>query len=164
MKKFILPIIFLAVIGVVFGVYLWSTPSSEEIEQLNSTDIPDNLFPESFTSSVTGCAEKGDNSTTKSAGETQEPKIEVINNEVVYSRAINHACCRKANMDYEVNSSGLNIYEIWSGEPCKCLCFSELKAEKEVPQTPYPLNVNVYEKESDGSNLKLIISKTISFR
>jgi hypothetical protein len=117
------------------------------------------LFP-----SVKGCAETESGMSTKALGQTErEPKIEVDGNEILYSRAINHLCCRKVEIEKEIENS-INIYEVWSGIGCKCICFSEIEARiKNVPPGNY--TVNVYEKgtEPGGEPMeqKLIISKNV---
>ena len=120
-----------------------------------------------LSSSVKGCAETEKGTTTKSIDkETEkEPTIEVDGNRVVYSRALNHLCCRKAEIEKEIGDFTINIYEVWSGAGCKCICFSEIEAKlKNIPSGTY--KVNVYEKGTQtGSDepmeQTLIISEEI---
>lgn len=75
----------------------------------------------------------------------REPKIEVNGDEIIYLRAISHLCCRKAEIQKEAGNSVINIYEMWSGEGCRCMCFSKIEARlQNVPSGSY--TVNVYEK------------------
>jgi hypothetical protein len=99
-------------------------------------------------------------------GEQQEPRIDVNISRITYSRAINHLCCRKVEIEEKVRGSTINIYEVWSGIGCKCMCFSEIGAMLEdVPQGVY--TVNVYEKGTvpgDGSEPmeeRLIVSEQV---
>lgn len=67
-------------------------------------------------------------------------------------------------MKKEIVGSAINIYEVWSGASCRCICFSEIGATLEnLPAGTY--TVSVYEKgtKPDGSAMEqvLIISKEI---
>ena len=142
-----------------------------------SAELPEIEIPEKETSSlegivllslVEGCAETEEGMATKSVGEEdeQEPKIEVTGNKIKYSRAINHLCCRKAEISKEASNSIINIYEYWTGIGCKCMCFSEIETTlSNVPVGNY--TVNVYEKgiKPGGNNepmeQKLIISQEV---
>ncbi len=55
---------------------------------------------------------------TKSIGEgtEQEPKIEVSENEILHSRTLNHLCCRKAEIEKEIENSTIKIYEKFGAE------------------------------------------------
>ena len=158
-KKFILIIAIIAVVGIV-SIYIWQSPT-----QLPSSNSQDVIF--SFL--VKGCAETDSGMAVKSSGEgeiiEQEPEIEIIGGKIIYSRAINHLCCRKAEIEKEIGESTINIYEVWSGLGCKCICFSEIEAEIEnLPSETY--TINVYEKGTDPTTQepmeeKLIISRAI---
>ncbi|MEM2956590.1 MAG: hypothetical protein QW041_03410 [Candidatus Pacearchaeota archaeon] len=114
---------------------------------------------------IKGCAENGKNQI-KMIVEEQEPRIDINENEIIYSRTINHLCCRTVRIEKEEKNSIINIYEIWGGAECKCICSSEIGAKlKNVPLGEY--TINVYEKgkrpESEEQiEQKLIISKNIS--
>jgi len=118
---------------------------------------------------IKGCAETDSGMTTKTFvnGTEQEPKIEVIGNEIIYSSALNHLCCRKVEIEKGTSDSVINIYEVWTGIGCKCICFSEIEAKiKNVPPGTYM--INVYEKgiKPGGTNEpmeeKLIISEQVT--
>lgn len=119
---------------------------------------------------IKGCAETDKGMATKSFGEEIErsPSIEVTGNEIKYSRAINHLCCRKADIQKEINNSVINIFEVWDGVGCKCMCFSEIEATlTNIPSGDY--TVNVYEtgiKPGDGEPMEqeLIITQEINIK
>ena len=137
------------------GIYFWNKQ-----DNTTSSDLV-------LTSLIKGCAETDKGMTRKSGKDVEkEPNIEVNGNEILYSRAINHLCCRKVEIQKETIESTINIFEEWSGIGCRCICFSEIEATvSNIPTGLYI--VNVYEKgtEPDGSNepmeQKLIISKEI---
>ena len=158
-NKIILPLILVIVIIGIAGIYFWQTPT-----QPTTQSNPQNII---LSPLVKGCAETDKGMATKSLGEgtEQEPKIDVNGNEVLYYRAINHLCCRKAEIEKETESSIINIYEVWSGIGCKCMCFSEIEAKlQNVPSGTY--TVNVYEKGTKPGSKEpmeqtLIISQNI---
>lgn len=115
---------------------------------------------------VKGCAEtdKGMAVRSMAEGTEQAPKIEVNGNEVVYSRAISHQCCRKVEITKETGKAAINVYETWSGAGCRCMCFSEIKAKLEnVPAGAYTINVYANGTGGDGAPAEqsLIISQKI---
>jgi len=146
------------------------TPETEDDEDDYEVVEEEEETEENITlsSSVKGCAETEKGTTTKSVGvgTEKEPTIEVNGNKVVYSRALNHLCCRKAEIEKEIEDFTINIYEVWSGVGCKCICFSEIEAKlKNIPSGTY--KVNVYEKgtQPDGDEpmeQTLIISEEIT--
>ena len=97
------------------------------------------------------------------AGILREPEISVAGNSISYSRAVNHACCLNATMENAVEGGSITITEVWVGEPCKCMCFSELGAAIEnVAAGTY--NVSVYASgsiTSDGG-LQMLVSKELN--
>jgi hypothetical protein len=158
--KFLSIVIILAVI-VGAGALLYARRPEKpyqpvEIQKTEKSEI-------TLLSSVKGCAESDQGMATKGFGEgiEQESKIEVLGNQIKYSRAINHLCCRKADIEKEKENSIINIYEVWSGIGCKCMCFSEIEAILDnVPIGNY--TVNVYEKGTQpGDNNELMEQKLI---
>lgn len=157
-KKIIIPSVLAVLVFALICFYGWHKPLSGAIP--NIQDIT--LSP-----LVKGCAETDKGTAAKSIGigEGQKPKIETDGNQIIYSRAINHLCCRKAEFEKETETSVINIYEVWSGIGCKCMCFSEIKATlNNIPSGSYA--VNVYEKGTEpGSDepmeQKLIITQNI---
>jgi hypothetical protein len=120
------------------------------VEQNNNNGGPGDASGVTLIPSVKGCAATSDGMATKSMAEgvEQAPKIEVIGNEVVYSRATNHQCCRKVEVTKEAQASTINVYESWTGLGCKCMCFSEIEARlQNLPAGTY--TVNVYSKATD---------------
>jgi hypothetical protein len=117
---------------------------------------------------VKGCAETDQGMTSRaSSGESEkEPSIEVIGNTLRYTRSLQHQCCRKVEFDYEIQGADITLYEVWSGEGCRCMCFSEIQVDLEfIPAGNY--RMRVYEKGTQpGSNepmvTKLLISVEIS--
>lgn len=158
-NKIILPSVLVIVIIGIAGIYFWQTSMQPT--------TPSNLQNIILSPLVKGCAETDKGMAIKSIGEgtEQEPKIEVNGNEALYSRAISHLCCRKAEIEKETENSVINIYEVWSGIGCKCMCFSEIEAKlQNVPSGTY--KVNVYEKgtqpgSKEPMEQKLIISQNI---
>jgi hypothetical protein len=159
----IVPSILIIVIIALVGIYFWNrqTPSA-------ASDL-ENII---FSYSIRGCAETDKGMATKGVGNgtEKEPKIEVSENNVTYSRAINHLCCRKVEIQKEIIGSTINIFEVWSGIGCKCICFSEIEAtiSNFTSGTYCAYTVNVYETGTEPGSDKpmeetLIISKEISF-
>lgn len=117
---------------------------------------------------VKGCAETDQGLGTRAAGgeNEQEPTIEVFGNTVRYTRALQHQCCRKVEIEHEIQGAEITLSEIWSGEGCRCECFSEIQVDLEfVPAGNYL--VRVYEKgtqpgSSEPMETKLLISVEIS--
>jgi hypothetical protein len=117
---------------------------------------------------VKGCAETDQGMQARAPGDEneQEPAIEVIGNTVRYTRAITHQCCRKVEFEQEIQGANISLFEVWSGEGCRCECFSEIQADLEfVPSGDYL--VHVYEKgtqpgSSEPMEQKLLISEEIS--
>ncbi len=113
-----------------------------------------------FTSTVSGCAE-----TNKGMVESRDintdtpPKIDFEGNEIVYTRSPRHLCCRKSELKYEFKENVINLYEVWSGKGCKCMCSSNIKATI-GNLLPGAYTVNVYESGTEPSgteqNNKLI--------
>lgn len=121
-----------------------------------------NLQDVIFSPLVKGCAENDKNELTRYQNEEkeQEPKIDVNGNEIFYSRAIKHLCCRKAEIEKEIENSVINIYEIWTGIGCKCICFSEIGAKiQNIPRGIY--TINVYEKGTRPESEELMEEKLI---
>lgn len=125
----------------------------------------------SFLPSVKGCAETGQGmaAKTRSLNSEQEPEIRVEGSTIAYSRAISHLCCRKAELEKEVEGFSVSVYENWSGLGCKCMCFSQISASLEnLSAGDY--EVSVYERSVEpGGNgepmeERLIISKKVTVR
>jgi len=118
-----------------------------------------------FTQLVSGCA--GGDAEMKDArspaGTAREAELSAAGTTISYSRAVNHACCLNATLENAVEGSGITITEVWVGEPCKCMCFSELGAAIEnVAAGTY--NVSVYASgaiTSDGG-LQMLVSKELN--
>lgn len=161
-NKIRLLLILVVVITGVVGIYFWQTSTQPT--------TPPNLQNIIFSPLVKGCAKTDEGIATKSLGKKteQNPKIDVNGNEVLYSRAINHLCCRKAEIEKGISGSTINIFEDWSGIGCKCECFSEIEATlSNVPSGSYV--VNVYEKGTESGSdgpmeQKLIITRKINVR
>ncbi|MEM7819561.1 MAG: hypothetical protein QXD48_01900 [Candidatus Aenigmatarchaeota archaeon] len=154
-------IIFLIIIVIVVGIMeiYFLQKLNESIESSNFQDIV-------FFSLVKGCAETDKGMATKLINETeQEPKIEVYGNEILYSRAIKHLCCRKVEIEKEIAKPVINIYEVWSGNGCRCICFSEIQAKLQIVPSGFYV-INVYEKgtqpeSGEPMNQTTIISQNI---
>jgi hypothetical protein len=117
---------------------------------------------------VKGCAETDQGMASRAAGgeNEQEPAIEVIGNTLRYTRALQHQCCRKVEFEQEIQGTEITLYEVWSGEGCRCECFSEIQVDLEfIPAGNY--RMRVYEKgtqpgSSEPMEQKLLISVKIS--
>ena len=117
---------------------------------------------------VKGCAETDQGMASRVPGDEneQEPSIEVIGNSLRYTRALQHQCCRKVEFEHEIQGADITLYEVWSGEGCRCECFSEIQVDLEfVPSGNYL--VRVYERgtqpgSSEPMEQKLLISVDIS--
>ena len=166
-SKSILILVFVAMAATA-GIYFWQNFAiGPALDQNTSSDGLQDVI---LLPSVKGCAETDDRMTTRASegGTEQEPKIEAVGNEVVCSRAMNHLCCRKAEITKETTESAINIYEVWSGIGCRCMCFSEIKAVlKDVPPGTY--TVNVYAKGTEPlteapMEQALVISREITVR
>lgn len=83
-----------------------------------------------FSFRVTGCAEtnKGMASATRGAQQTIAPKIELTRSGIRYSRAGTHQCCRKVEVRRQVQIDKITLTEYWTGEGCRCLCYSQIEA------------------------------------
>lgn len=134
-----------------------------------STGVGPTISKIVFTPRVRGCAEtnKGVAPTgPKAIEKTPRIKVDKIEgNRLIYSSAIHHLCCREVELQKEIQGSSINIFEVWHGPGCKCMCFSEIEAAvSNIPSGSY--TVNVYEKgtELDGTTpmeQKLIIAQEI---
>jgi len=141
----------LAIIAVgLIGSYYWN---------IQSQPAESNLQNVALSSTIKGCAETDKSMTTRTVGEgnEQEPKIEVIGNEVKYSRAINHLCCRKVEIQKETSGSTINIFEVWSGLGCRCICFSEIEATvSNIPSGSYIVNAYMTGTEPVLNGTKIV--------
>ncbi len=115
----------------------------------------------SFSYDVSGCAKTDRGMGTKSFGDRDvEPTIYVKGDEVVYYRALNHMCCRKVDLYYDVEGMEINIYENWTGTGCKCICFSEIEGKlKGLGKGKY--RINVYEAGTEPASGKDMEKKLI---
>jgi hypothetical protein len=122
----------------------------------------------SFNYSVKGCAETISGQSSKGLiNQSAQTRIDLIENEIIYQRYVTHLCCRKAVVEYEINRSIIDIYEIWSGIGCKCMCYSEINASISG-LTPGEYLINVYETGIEpGSNEsmtpRLLITEIIQY-
>ena len=82
-----------------------------------------------FIASVHGCAETEKGMATR--GLTFNPdelNIRAEGDSIKIRHALNHQCCRKAELSHAIIENYIMIYETWSGAGCRCMCFSELDA------------------------------------
>jgi len=72
--------------------------------------------------------------------------IEVLGNNITYSRVAHHLCCRTVQIEKHTDDPPfIKINEIWGGIGCKCECFSEINATiSGMPNGTY--FVSVYEE------------------
>ncbi len=117
----------------------------------------------SFISKVQGCGVTGNS--TKFFGKERKAEIRVVNDEIVYSRALSHLCCRKVRIKHEILGNVINIFEIWNGTACRCICFTNITAKiVNLPRGEYVVNVYKTGVEADGKTSmkrELIISKRV---
>jgi len=117
---------------------------------------------------VKGCAETDLGMQSRAPGDEDEqgPAIEVLGNTIRYTRAIEHQCCRMVQFEQTIQGANISLYEVWSGEGCRCECFSEVQADLEFfPSGDYL--VRVYETgtqpgSSEPMEQKLLISAEVS--
>ena len=120
-----------------------------------------------LSSSIKGCAETDQGLATRGLNEDKlkDPVIEVIEGKLSYFRAINHTCCRKVEVQKNIEGSVINIFEVWSGPSCRCVCFSEISAIlANIPTGGYTINVFETGTQSDGTQMeaKLIITSEMN--
>ena len=79
---------------------------------------------------VDGCAatKTGMVSQARSPWITIDPKIEVVGGSIRYIRAGEHQCCRQVEILQQVQKSKIVLTEYWTGEGCRCVCFSQIEA------------------------------------
>jgi len=115
---------------------------------------------------IKGCALGKEEGGSRSAwnGEEQGPVIEVDGNTIRYARAIDHMCCRQVEFEKSIRGSTINLYEVWSGEGCRCMCFSEIGVSMEdIPAGTYTVRVYAKGIDTDGGSMEenLIISSDV---
>jgi len=120
-----------------------------------------------LSSSIKGCAETDQGLATRGLNDDKlkDPAIEVIDGRLSYSRAINHTCCRKVEVQKNIEDSVINISEVWSGPSCRCICFSEISAIlANIPAGNYTVNIFETGTQSDGTQMeaKLIITNEVN--
>lgn len=122
-----------------------------------------------FFSSVKGCAESASDAPTRAMGQSERgPSVMVSGNSVIYSQALSHLCCRKAELQNELGKGEIIIFETWSGQGCRCMCFSEIEAKLEnLPSGHYTLTV--YERGTEPGSSKqmeqtVIVTKEVGIR
>jgi hypothetical protein len=105
--------------------------------------------------SFTGCLEAGPTRTRGGGveGPLKEPTIEVLDRAIRYTRGATHNCCHEVEIRKVVKEHAMEIREIWSGQPCRCECASDL----DVLLSPVPageLSVSVLREilKADGSS------------
>ena len=99
---------------------------------------------------ITGCAETIDGKSTRDINEAREtsgPRAFINEDIVSYHRSLDHLCCRKVIIQESLTNEVLNIYEVWTGPGCRCICHSEINATIKVPDGTYV--INVYETGTD---------------
>lgn len=112
----------------------------------------------SFNYTITGCAETDNGMNTRTIKEDANASITITNDSINYHRSLNHQCCRKAEINYEINNSIINIYETWSGQGCRCMCYSELKATIKGLRGDYTI------KASENLTNTALITESVSIK
>ncbi|MFH1834723.1 MAG: hypothetical protein ABH851_00885, partial [Methanobacteriota archaeon] len=108
-NRVIIPSVLVILVVALIGFFLWNKPVSDStpgnpqniiLSPLVKDSTPSNPQNIILSPLVKGCAETDKGMATKALGEgtEQEPKIDVNGNGIVYSRSINHLCCRKAEI------------------------------------------------------------------
>lgn len=115
------------------------TPTGCKIEEKTAEDAV-------FSSSIYGCAETPEGRSpppkTGLGGRVREPRIRSEENQIRYSRSLNHLCCMKVEVNKSVEEPKINISEYWNGTACRCECHTEVSATlEEVPPGNYTVNV-----------------------
>jgi hypothetical protein len=112
---------------------------------------------------VEGCAETEQGQASKSGGgeEEQDAAIQVNGSTISYTRALRHQCCRKVELEKLITGSTITLYETWSGQGCKCMCFSTVNASLEkVPAGNY--TVVVIERGTQAGSSEPMEEKTLA--
>ncbi len=113
-----------------------------------------------FTPSVKGCAEKIQELQVRGVGKEEPPTINVTDRSILYYRAISHQCCKMVELTKEIGLEKIVIYENWTGEGCRCICYSEISAKIDNLE-PGTYMVYVIKKEANQPDLQ-IISKQVT--
>ncbi|MFH1470234.1 MAG: hypothetical protein ABIF01_00640 [Candidatus Micrarchaeota archaeon] len=129
------------------------------ISDIRTIEIAETAKPV-FSFLVKGCAESEKGMATRAfQNDERGPGLVISGGELLYYRAINHLCCRHAEVRGELAGSDLDIYETWSGEGCRCMCFSEISA-KFGGLAPGRYSLNVYEtgtKPGSGEPMEMTV-------
>ncbi|HLE06045.1 MAG TPA: hypothetical protein VI790_01730 [Candidatus Nanoarchaeia archaeon] len=112
----------------------------------------------SFSYTIIGCAETETGMTTRSLKEDINASIIITNNTIEYYRGLNHQCCKKAEISYTITDQIINIYETWSGNGCRCMCYSKLKASIKGLKGEY--TIKIYENLSNT----LLLTESVSIK
>ncbi len=142
-------------------IFLWLSALTVSCAVQNPSASDFYLVPD-----IKGCArgEEGDGSRSLKSGGDQEPAIEVVGSTIKYSREIDHMCCREVKFEKSIKGATITLYEVWSGEGCRCMCFSEISASVEnVPAGKYTVLVYAKGTTTDGKPMdeSLIISSSV---
>lgn len=114
---------------------------------INNTVAPKDTIPLSSWQ-VKGCAEKAKAGTKfPSEGEYKDDPdlpmpgdndIKADGDSIIYTRAVHHGCCRKAEVSTHQHERIITIVEYWTGQICKCMCNSTIRAViQKLPKGEY---------------------------
>ena len=125
------------------------------ISDLRKNVALENLHP-GFSYYVKGCADSENGIETRGPlNDDRGPGVVLSGNSLVYYRAVNHLCCRKAEARVEFSGFEIDLYEVWSGQGCRCTCFSEIIAGVDrFPPGRYTLNVYETGTKADGEPME----------
>lgn len=98
---------------------------------------------------VKGCAEAATRADTKfpvSGDFTEFPDLKAPGTDgikadadsIVYTRNVNHLCCRQVKVSLDRNGNTITITEYWHRQGCKCKCSSTVRAvARQLPKGDY---------------------------
>ena len=148
MKK---TIIYLAFSGLLFFFFFQrqTVQQAGNISSNGSPALSDSSI--SFSTQVKGCAQKATRENTKFPGagqDTEYPELSasgtdgilVKGDSVVYTRNVDHLCCRQVELSANRTGQVITITEYWHRQGCKCRCSSTVRlVMKQLPKGQYSL-------------------------
>lgn len=137
------------------GLILFSCHQRQTVQQSGNTSSSGSpAFADSslsFSTQVKGCAEKEMGGNAKFQGDGQDTSfheysasgtdgILVKGDSVVYSRNVDHLCCRQVDLSARRSGQVITVTEYWHRQGCKCKCNSTVSLViKQLPKGQYSL-------------------------
>jgi len=88
-----------------------------------------------------------------------KPLIKTIgDSSISYIEVIDHACCLDLKIEQNVIDDTINITKHWTGNPCRCMCVSEVKVQIDyIPAGNYRVNIYNDNDINDVDNEAVLI-------